>query len=64
MTNVGSVTGGASAFPEPVAVYYEPTAHPGGCIGDRWVIFSLKEGVAPNATMSAGQQFNVFVINP
>ena len=64
MTNVGSVTGGASAFPEPVAVYYEPTAHPGGCIGDRWVIFSLKEGAAPNATMSAGQRFNVFVVNP
>ena len=59
VTSLGSVTGGASVFPEPVAVYYEPTAQPGGCPTNRWVIFSLG-----STTMTAGQRFNVFVINP
>ena len=59
VTSLGSVTGGASVFPEPVAVYYEPTAQPGGCPTNRWVIFSLG-----STTMTVGQRFNVFVINP
>ena len=59
VTNLGSLSGGAPVFPEPVAVYYEPTGSPGGCPLDRWVIFSLG-----STTMTAAQRFNVFVINP
>lgn len=60
VTNLGSVSGGALAYTQPVGVYYEPTAPVGGCPGDRWVIFSL----AGTPAMSAGQRFNMFVINP
>ena len=58
-TNLGSTAPGvAQAYTSPVGVYYE--TGPGGCTGDRWVIFSL----AGSPAMTAGLRFNVFVINP
>ena len=49
VTNLSSLSGGASACMQPVGVYYEPTGNPGGCTPDRWVIFSL--GSTPAMTV-------------
>lgn len=59
VTSLGSLSGAASVFPEPVAAYYEPAAPIGGCPADRWVVFILG-----STAMVAAQRFNVFVINP